>query len=187
MVTIHDDYILFCTSQWTEKKDIVERCGGSESEVIESINRLVYMGFLESRTLKNNLFYKKQDKPQNHDQFSLMIDHFLDYQKYEIEMIQKTPTLMMSDGGRFGFTKDGLELLEHIQEEINRVTMVISRIDHFDKIRILQHPIAQQRIKRLQNHINRIMEIMLDSYKDVRSNVALQEYFKTHTGKISSL
>ena len=35
--------------------------------------------------------------------------------------------------------------------------------------------------------INRIMEIMLDSYKDVRSNVALQEYFKTHTGKISSL
>ncbi|MGB1770250.1 MAG: hypothetical protein ACPHEV_05285, partial [Nitrosopumilus sp.] len=99
----------------------------------------------------------------------------------------KIPTIMLSDGGRFGFSKDGLKLLEHIQEEINRVTMVISRIDHFDKIRLLQHPIAQQRIKRLQNHVNRIMDVMLDSYKDVRSNVALQEYFKTHTGKINNL
>ena len=184
---IHDDYILFCTSQWISQKDIVERCGGDESEVIESIDRLVYMGFLESRTLKNNLFYKKQDKPQNHDEFSFMLDNFMEYQRLEIEMIKKIPTIMLSDGGRFGFSKDGLKLLEHIQEEINRITMVISRIDHFDKIRLLQHPIAQQRIKRLQNHVNRIMDVMLDSYKDVRSNVALQEYFKTHTGKINNL
>ena len=46
MVMIHDDYILFCTSQWIELKDIVERCGGNESEVVESIQRLAYMGFL---------------------------------------------------------------------------------------------------------------------------------------------
>ena len=78
---IHDDYILFCTSQWIAQKDIVERCGGNESEVIESIDRLVYMGFLESRTLKNNLFYKKQDKPQNHDEFSFMLDNFMEYQR----------------------------------------------------------------------------------------------------------
>ena len=92
MVMIHDDYILFCTSQWVELKDIVERCGGNESEVVESIQRLAYMGFLESRTLKNNLFYKKQDKPQSHDQFSLMMDNFLEYQKFEIDLIKKTPT-----------------------------------------------------------------------------------------------
>ena len=187
MVMIHDDYILFCTSKWIELKNIVERCGGDESEVVESIQRLTYMGFLESRTLKNNLFYKKQDTPQNHDQFSLMMDDFLEYQKFEIELIKKIPTIMLSDGGRFGFSKDGLKLLEHIQEEINRITIVISKIDHFDKIRLLQHPIAQQRIKRLQNHINRIMDTMLDSYKDVRSNVALQEYFKTHTGKLNTI
>ncbi len=187
MVMIHDDYILFSTSQWIELKVIVERCGGNESEVVESIQRLSYMGFLESRNLKNNLFYKKLDKPQTHDQFSLMMDNFLEYQKFEIELIKKIPTIMLSDGGRFGFSNDGLKLLEHIQEEINRVTMTISKIDHFDKIRLLQHPIAQQRIKRLQNHINRIMDTMLDSYKDVRSNVALQEYFKTHTGKLNTV
>jgi len=31
------------------------------------------------------------------------------------------------------------------------------------------------------------MDTMLDSYKDVRSNVALQEYFKTHTGKLNTI
>ena len=58
--------------------------------------------------------------------------------------------------------------------------------DHHDKIRTLQHPIARQRIKKLENHVNRIMNIMLDSYKDIHSNVALQEYFKNHTGKLNS-
>ena len=42
-----------------------------------------------------------------------------------------------------------------------------------------------ERIKKLENHVNRIMKIMLDSYKDVHSNVALQEYFKTHTEKLN--
>ena len=63
--------------------------------------------------------------------------------------------------------------------------MVITRIDHHDKIRTLQHPIALQRIKKLENHVNKIMNIMLDSYKDVHSNVALQEYFKNHTEKLN--
>jgi hypothetical protein len=88
---------------------------------------------------------------------------------------------MLSDGSQFGFSKKGLELLEHIQEEIDRVSMMIVRVDKHDKTGALTHSIARQRIKKLQNHINRIMKMMLDSYKDVRSNVALQEYFKNHT------
>ena len=75
--------------------------------------------------------------------------------------------------------------MENIQEEIDRISMVITRIDHHDKIRTLQHPIALQRIKKLKKHVNKIMNIMLDSYKDVRSNVALQEYFKNHTEKLN--
>jgi hypothetical protein len=74
--------------------------------------------------------------------------------------------------------------LEHIQEEIDRVHMIIIRTDYQDKIRTLQHPIAQQRIKRLENHINKIMNIMLDTYKDTYSNVAIQEYFQNHTDEL---
>ena len=185
MTLIHNDYILFCTDQWCDVKKIIEKCGGIESEVIESIRRLEVMGFLESRSLKKTFFYKQYEKPQSREQFASMMDDFISYQKSEIESIQTIPTIMLSDGSQFGFTPDGLKLLEHIQEEIDRILMVIVRIDHHDKIRTLQHPIALQRIKKLENHVNRIMKIMLDSYKDVHSNVALQEYFKTHTEKLN--
>ena len=185
MTIIHNDYILFCTDQWCDIKKIIEKCGGIESEVIESVRRLEIMGFLESRSLKKTFFYKQYEKPQSREQFASMMENFLSYQKSEIESIKTIPTIMLSDGSQFGFTKQGLKLLEHIQEEIDRILMVIVRIDHHDKIRTLQHPIALQRIKKLKRHVNKIMNIMLDSYKDVRSNVALQEYFKTHTEKLN--
>jgi len=185
LTLIHNDYILFCTDQWCDIKKIIEKCGGIESEVIESVRRLEIMGFLESRSLKNTFFYKQYEKPQSHEQFISMMDDFISYQQSEIESIQTIPTIMSGDGSRFGFTKQGLKLLEHIQEEIDRIILMISRIDHHDKIRALQHPIARQRIKKLEKHVNKIMDVMLDSYKDVRSNVALQEYFKTHTEKLN--
>ena len=185
MTIIHNEFILFCTDDCSDIKNIVEKCGGIESEIIESVQRLEIMGFLESRSLKNTVFYKKYDKPQTREQFFLMIENFVSYQKSEIESIETIPTIMLNDGGRFGFSPKGLKLLENIQEEIDRISMVITRIDYHDKIRTLQHPIARQRIKKLENHVNRIMNIMLDSYKDVNSNVALQEYFKTHTGKLN--
>ena len=185
MTLIHNDYILFCTDQWSDIKNIVEKCGGIESEVIESLQRLEIMGFLESRSLKQTSFYKKYEKPQSREQFTSMMEHFVSYQNSEIESIKSIPTIMSADGSQFGFTKNGLKLLENIQEEIDRISMVITRIDHHDKIRTLQHPIALQRIKKLKRHVNKIMNIMLDSYKDVRSNVALQEYFKNHTEKLN--
>ena len=184
MTTKHDDSIFSLTAQWTDINDLVQNCDGDTSEIIESTERLENMGFLESRILKNMILYKKYDKPQTHEQFSSMLDTFIFHQKTEFESIKTIPTIMLSDGSQFGFSKKGLELLEHIQEEIDRVSMVIVRLDHHDKIRILQHPIAQQRIKRLQNHINKIMDIMLNSYKDIRSSVALQEYFKNHTKEL---
>jgi len=185
LTIIHNEFILFCTDQWSETKNIVEKCGGDESEIIESIQRLEIMGFLESRSLKNIIFYKKYNAPQTPEQFSSMMENFVFYQKFEIESIKTIPTIMLNDGSQFGFSTKGLKLLEHIQEEIDRISMAITRIDYHDKIRTLQHPIARQRIKKLENHVNRIMNIMLDSYKDIHSNVALQEYFKTHTGKLN--
>ena len=158
---------------------------GIESEVIESLQRLEIMGFLESRSLKQTSFYKKYEKPQSREQFTSMMEHFVSYQNSEIESIKTIPTIMSADGSQFGVTKNGLKLLENIQEEIDRISMVITRIDHHDKIRTLQHPIARQRIKKLEKHVNKIMDVMLDSYKDIRSNVALQEYFKTHTEKLN--
>ena len=94
MTTIHNDYILICTDDWSDIKNIVEKCGGIESEVVESVQRLEIMGFLESRSLKNTVFYKKYDKPQTREQFFLMIENFTSYQQSEIESIETIPTII---------------------------------------------------------------------------------------------
>ena len=185
MATKYSNAILKSTDQWTDLNDIIQICNGDKSEIIEDIKRLENMGFLDSRTFKKMTLYKKHEGHQNHDEFLFMMETFLSHQKTELESIKTIPSIMVSDGSQFGFSKKGLELLEHIQEEINRVSMMILRVDHHDKIGALTHSIARQRIKKLQNHVNRITKMMLDSYKDVRSNVALQEYFKTHTEKLN--
>ena len=181
MATKYSDSILKSTDQWTDLDDIIQICNGKKLEIIEDIKRLENMGFLESRTFKKMILYKKHERHQNHEQFVFMMETFLSHQKIELESIKTTPSIILSDGSQFGFSKKGLELLEHIQEEIDRVSMMIVRVDYHDKIGALTHSIARQRIKKLQNHVNRIMKMMLDSYKDIHSNVALQEYFKNHT------
>ena len=181
MATKYSDSILKSTDQWTDLDDIIQICNGKKLEIIEDIKRLENMGFLESRTFKKMILYKKHERHQNHEQFVFMMETFLSHQKIERESIKTIPSIILSDGSQFGFSKKGLELLEHIQEEIDRVSMMIVRVDYHDKIGALTHSIARQRIKKLQNHVNRIMKMMLDSYKDIHSNVALQEYFKNHT------
>ena len=181
MATKYSDSILKSTDQWTDLDDIIQICNGKKLEIIEDIKRLENMGFLESRTFKKMILYKKHERHQNHEQFVFMMETFLSHQKIELESIKTIPSIILSDGSQFGFSKKGLELLEHIQEEIDRVSMMIVRVDYHDKIGALTHSIARQRIKKLQNHVNRIMKMMLDSYKDIHSNVALQEYFKNHT------
>ena len=181
MTTKYSDSILKSTDQWTDLDDIIQICNGKKLEIIEDIKRLENMGFLDSRTFKKMILYKKHERHQNHEQFVFMMETFLSHQKIELESIKTIPSIILSDGSQFGFSKKGLELLEHIQEEIDRVSMMIVRVDYHDKIGALTHSIARQRIKKLQNHVNRIMKMMLDSYKDIHSNVALQEYFKNHT------
>ena len=184
MTVKHYDEILEFATQWISIEDIIKDHSKDKDEIIQTVNRLENMGYLESRNIKNIILYKKQNKVQDHIQFSTMMETFVVNQKKEIKDIGTIPTIMLRDGSKFGFSKKGLELLEHIQEEIDRVHMIIIRTDYQDKIRTLQHPIAQQRIKRLENHINKIMNIMLDTYKDTYSNVAIQEYFQNHTDEL---
>ena len=87
---------------------------GDKQEVIQAVNRLENTGYLESRNIKNTILYKEQNKVQDSIQFSKMMETFAINQKKEIEDISTIPTIMLSDGSQFGFTKRGLDLLEHM-------------------------------------------------------------------------
>jgi DNA-binding transcriptional MocR family regulator len=142
----HDDKILELSVKWISIDDMMNDHSGDKQEVIQAVNRLENTGYLESRSIKNTILYKEQNKVQDRIQFSKMMETFVINQKKEIEDISTIPTIMLSDGSQFGFSKKGLELLEHVQEEIDRAHMIIIRTDYQDKIRSLQHPIAIQRI-----------------------------------------
>jgi len=73
-----------------------------------------------------------------------MMETFVINQKKEIEDISTIPTIMLSDGSQFGFSKKGLDLLEHIQEEIDRAHMIIIRTD-YQINKIIAASIAYQR------------------------------------------
>ena len=108
MATKYSDSILKSTDQWTDLNDIIQICNGEKLEIIEDIQRLENMGFLDSRIFKKMTLYKKHERHQNHEEFIFMMETFLSHQKIELESIKTIPSIMVSDGSQFGFSKKGL-------------------------------------------------------------------------------
>ena len=140
MTTIYDDKIFNRTASWRATNDIVRRVGGDKSAIIQALKRLLEMGYLETRHDKNKIFYKRRDTAQSEFNFIRMLATLEQNQKTELNAINQISTLMMGDGKRF--RKKGIELLEHIQEEVNRAYMVTIRMDYQQKLGILPHKIA---------------------------------------------
>jgi hypothetical protein len=117
LTTIYDDKILNLTSNWRATNDIVRKVGGDKSAIIQAVKRLLEIGYLETKPDTNKVLYKRMDTVQSEFNFIEMMAIFEKNQKTELNVIKQIPTIMMSDGVRF--RKKGLELLEHIQEEVN--------------------------------------------------------------------
>ncbi len=122
------------------------------------------------------------DTAQNEFDFLQMMEVLEINQKTELNVIKQIPTIMMGDGVRF--RKKGLELLEHIQEEVNRAYMVIIRMDYQQKLGIIPYKIAKERKEKLNKHIEKIMSTILNKYQERKTRTAIQEYFQNHTMKL---
>ena len=84
MTTKYDDEILELSTQWISMDDIVKEHNEDKQNIIQAVNRLENMGYLESRNIKNIILYKNQNKVQDHIQFSIMMETFVLNQKKEI-------------------------------------------------------------------------------------------------------
>lgn len=179
MTTIYDDKILNLTSNWRTTNDIVRKVGGDKSGIIQALKRLLEMGYLETKPDTNKILYKRMDAVQSEFNFIEMMAIFELNQKTELNVIKQIPTIMMSDGVRF--RKKGLELLEHIQEEVNRAYMVIFRIDCQQKSGIIPYKIAKERKEKLDKYIEKIMSTILNKYQEGKTRTSIQEYFQNYT------
>ena len=55
-------------------------------------------------------------------------------------------------------TNDGKELLDHIQDQVDRAYMVIVRMNYQSKLKVITQRTANERTERLQQHIDKTMK-----------------------------
>lgn len=182
MTTIYDDKILNLTSNWRATNDIVKKVGGDKSGIVQALKRLLEIGYLETKPDTNKIVYKRKNTAQSEFDFLQMMAIFEMNQKTELNVIKQIPTIMMSDGARF--RKKGLELLEHIQEEVNRAYMVIIRLDYQQKLEIIPYKTAKDRKEKLDKYVQKIMSAILNKYQEEKTRTSIDEYFQSHTMKL---
>lgn len=181
MTTIHDDKIFNLTSNWRTGNDIVRKVGGDKSAIASALERLLEIGYLRTKPDTNKVLYKKTDAVQNEFDFIQMMTTFESNQKTQLNVINQIPTIMMNDGVRF--RKKGLELLEDIQEEVNRAYMVIIRIDEQEKLKTISFEIAKERKEKLLKYVEKILFIIFNKYQEKEIKTSIQEYFEMYTVK----
>jgi len=168
----YDDLILKNTREWISTNDLVREIQGNKTLIVKAIKN---NPFLESRKKGNRIEYKRKDMAETETQFDLMFKQGFEWnQNVELDVIEKTVSITKGEG--IILSKKGKELLDHIQGEVDRAYMVIVRLNYQVQLGILPNNIAQPRIKRLENHINKIMAELHNNY----SNKAVKEYFQNH-------
>jgi hypothetical protein len=87
----------------------------------------------------------------------------------------------MKDGKRL--RQKSTDVLEHINEEVNRAYMVKKRLNHQKNLEIISRSMADERIKKLDDYIEKIMCAVMNKHNDKSTTHAIQEYFENHTTK----
>jgi len=181
LTTKYDDKILALTGNWKFTNDIVRKIGGDKSAIIEALKMLEIIGYLQIKPDKNKTVYKKNDQIQSEFNFLMMMELFESNQKMEINFIKQIPTIMKSDEIRL--REKSLDLLERIQNDIDRAYLVIIRNNHHEELGLLSSQIVQERNKKLDVYINKIVNVILDKYPQKHIRSAIQKYFQNNNAK----
>ncbi len=181
MTTKYDDKILALTDNWKFTNDIVRKIGGDKSAIIEALKMLKIIGYLQIKPDKNKIVYKKNDQIQSEFNFLMMMDFFESNQKMAINFINQIPTLMKSDEIRL--REKSLDLLERIQNDVDRAYLVIIRNNYHEQLGLLSSQIVQERNKKLDVYIKKIVDVILDKYPQKHIRSAIQKYFQNNNAK----
>lgn len=177
----YDDLILKNTSNWRTTKDIVRKVGGDKSAIIQACKRLVETDHLETNPNKNKIMYRRKDTAQSEYNFIIMMDRFEANQKTELNALNQFSTLLMKDGKRL--RQKSIDVLEHINEEVNRAYMVKVRLDYQKNLSLIPDHVAEERIKKLDKYIEKIRSAVMSKNKDSQTVKVIQDYLQNHTTK----
>ncbi len=181
LTTKNYDSILKETSNWISTNDLHKKIGTDKIQIIESCKTLLSMGYLKTNPKQNKLFYRKENKAQSEFDFTMLMNIFEMNQKTELHNLSQLSSIMRNDGK--GLRQKCLDVLEHVNEEVKRANMIKTKLDYQKKSSLISTSIADERIKKLDMYIEKIMNAVTSKNKDDVSIKAIQTYFKQHVIK----
>tara|TARA_Y100000389_G_C17269222_1_gene417061 strand:+ start:212 stop:772 length:561 start_codon:yes stop_codon:yes gene_type:complete len=177
----YDDLILKNTSNWRATKDIVKRIGGDKTAIIQACKRLVEIDYLETNPNKNKIMYRRKNTVQSEFNFITMMNNFEVNQKKELNALNQFSTLLMKDGKRL--RQKSIDVLEHINEEVNRAYMVKIELNYQKKELWIPQKVADERIKIIEEYIEKIRNSIIKKHKNIQTVKIIQKYFENNSTK----
>ena len=188
-MTHYNDKILELTPTWISTNQLIEKMHGNKTLILENIKSLESDGYLVMKQEGNKKFYKRDDNGDSEIGFTSIITMMEWNQNVELDKIKELNTIsygiyVVNENGyeqwENELTNDGKELLDHIQDQIDRAYMVMVRMNYQAKLRLITQRTADERTKRLQDYIDKTMTALTSKY----DNKLIKEYFQNHITRL---
>ncbi len=187
MTRSYANEILNETGEWISTNELIRRVmtarlriegvRGSRKYILRAIHDLDDADYLDSKSVKNTTEYKRNDKADSELSFLEIMKVFEWNQKVELDVIERLDTITKANNK---LTKDGKELLDHVQDQVDRSYMVIIRMNYQSHLKVITQRTANERTQQLQDHIDKIMKALTSKY----NNDSIKEYFQNHVKKL---
>ncbi len=169
------DKILEFTPTWISTNELFLKVGGKKAEFLRKLKQAESDGYIDMKQEGNRKLYKRNDNGDNEIGFSSIITMMEWNQNVELDEIKRLNTI-----GLYELTPEGKELLDHIQDQVDRAYMVMVRMNYQSKLRVITQKIADERTKRLQQHIDKTMTALTSKF----NNDLIKEYFQNHVTRL---
>ncbi len=198
MTSIYDNIILNETGEWISTNELIRRVEkarlhdlhvkGSRKYILQAIHDLESANYLDSRHVKNRIEYERNDKADSELNFLSIMKVFEMNQKVELDEIKRLDTIELDKTKQLDtitktnnkLTEDGKELLDHVQDQVDRSYMVIVRMNYQSHLKIITQRTANKRTTQLHDHIDKIMKALTSKY----DNDLIKDYFQNHVKKL---
>jgi len=174
-LTDNRDKILENTPTPIHINALFRKVGGNKALFLKNIKQAESDDYIKIKEDGKRKLVVRNDNGDSEIGFSSIMAVMKMNQDVELNEIKRLNTI-----GYLVLTQEGKELLDHIQDQVDRAYMVIVRMNYQAKLRVITQKIADERIKRLQDHIDKIMLVLTNEY----DHNLIKEYFQNHVKRL---
>ena len=170
-MTDNIDKILEFTPTWISTNELFLKVGGNKSAFLRKLKQAESDGYVDMKQEGNKKIHKRNDNGDSELGFQSIITMMEWNQNVELDKIKELTTI-----GHKTLTDEGKELLDHVEDEVDRAYMVIVRMNYQSKLKVITQRTANERTERLQQHIDKTMKALTSKF----NNDLIKEYFQNH-------